>query len=66
MIDLPGKAYRAVVVALLAATVLSACTAAPGATGGGGAAKPSGKPEVAAISVGTCRPQRPAGLVGSL
>ena len=53
MIGVPGKVHRAVALVLLAATIVSACTGAPGGAAGGAAGKPSGKPEVAPISVGT-------------
>src|SRR5215208_3993984 len=53
MIGVPGKAQRAVALVLLATTIMSACTGAPGGAAGGAAGKPSGKPEVAPISVGT-------------
>jgi HlyD family secretion protein len=53
MIGVPAVAQRAVVLVLLAATIVSACTGAPGGAPGGAAGKPGGKPEVAPISVGT-------------
>jgi multidrug efflux pump subunit AcrA (membrane-fusion protein) len=51
-----GRLTRRVTSLLLASMVLSACTAAPGGSGGQPAGKPggaTGKPEIAAISVGT-------------